>query len=53
MNGPKDGLIWDRDELGPCKYMPFDMDFEDLRFKINYAPENNNSCKDPFSQGER
>lgn len=47
----KDPLIWKLDELGPCKAMSnkFDMDNEDLRFKIIAEPGNNN-CTDPFSE---
>ena len=44
----KNPLIWELDELGPCKAMKFDLDNEDLRFKIKSAEKGNNNCTDPF-----
>ena len=47
----KDPLIWKLDKLGPCKaeMMKFDMNNEELRFKINFIEENDN-CTDPFAE---
>ena len=49
----KDSLIWTGVELlGSCDKKQFNMDMEELKFKIS-AGEVNGSCKDPFSVDER
>ena len=48
----KDNLIWTDVELGSCDKVEFNMDMEELKFKI--SAKNNKSCKDPWvSEDER
>ena len=49
----KDNLEWNTVELlGNCTKGKFDMDKEELKFKI-HAEKGHESCKDPFSKDER
>ena len=49
----KDNLIWTDTELGNCSKVKFDMDIEELKFKIHNAEKGHSSCKDPVSENER
>ena len=48
----KDNLEWNGVKLGNCSEFEFDMDIEDLKFKIS-AEKGHKNCTDPFSEDER